>query len=198
MKTKSKLTPDQLQYLMGLVDDFFNKKHPFKQHIRAARFFSAGIFYQIDEITKKVEVLLCEYKEDGVGPLEIRFPGGSSELGENPYEVLMREIKEETGLIPMSYEPIFHAENRDSDDEKSDFEKHHHKFFFAIDRWAGCMKKKSDLEMGEVKGFLWKDLRDAKKILHKRHGDAFDAFCEHIAKKYPTREIHEQLPGYGY
>ncbi len=198
MKTASNLTEEQLSSLMISVDNFFNRTHRFKPHTRAAKSFSSGIFYQIDENTKKVEILLCEYKEDGVGPLEIRFPGGSSELGENPYEVLMREMKEETGLIPTHYEPVFHAENKDNRYETTDFQNHHHKFFFSIEKWAGMMKKSSDLEMGEVKGFLWVDLKEAKKILHKRHMHAFEAFCEYIGKKYNHRWMHEQLPGYGY
>lgn len=197
-KVKTTLSEIQIEKLLSSKDEFGDRPHPFKKGIRAAKFFAAAIFYKIDKTTKIVEILMCRYQEDGIGKEEIRFPGGSSEKDENPYENLCRELKEESGLIPTHYEPIFHAENKDYRYEEDDFENHHQKFFFAIEKWAGCMKNMSDTEMGEVKGFLWADLKEAKKILHKRHMNAFDAFCDHIGKKYPTREIHEQLPSYGY
>mgnify|MGYP003440894075 FL=1 len=196
MKTSSQLSPFELESLLNSVDDFGNRSHPFKKGIRAAKFFSAGIFYTIDD-TDKINILICQYQEDGTGPIEYRFPGGSSEPNEDPRYVLNRESREETGLIPTCYEPVFHSESRDKNFSKWDYKNHHHKFFFAISIWAGCMKKSSDLEGGEVKGFQWVTLEKCKEMLHGRHMDAFNAFCEDLGKRFlHNKVICKQLPSY--
>jgi 8-oxo-dGTP diphosphatase len=50
-------------------------------------------------ITKDSKLLVCQRRRDDSHPLKWEFPGGKVERGESPSEALIRELREELGVL---------------------------------------------------------------------------------------------------
>jgi hypothetical protein len=65
---------------------------------RNALFFTAALITRYNEITDKREVVVIDYRKDGTGELQIKFPGVESMKEETPIAALIRGIKKETSF----------------------------------------------------------------------------------------------------
>lgn len=63
---------------------------------RKSLFFCAGLLYRINQIGE-YEVLVVDYRAEGVGEVQIKFPGGRSSLGEKPKDTLWNSLRREVG-----------------------------------------------------------------------------------------------------
>ncbi|MEI8223560.1 MAG: hypothetical protein WCG20_00380 [bacterium] len=61
---------------------------------RKSLFFCAGLLYRINQ-SGEYEVLIIDYRADGVGEVQIKFPGGRSSLGETPKDTLWNSLRRE-------------------------------------------------------------------------------------------------------
>lgn len=101
--------------ILGLVDTKTEKG----KDGRKSLVFTGGVRFRWNETGENFEVLVLDYHRDGTGSLQIKFPGGCSEYGENPRNTLTREMIAETGR-PMTrkaqvlhYRPIMQEGKRD-------------------------------------------------------------------------------------
>lgn len=62
---------------------------------------AAALIYDDDRL------LVCQRKENGPYPLKWEFPGGKVESGENNFDALQRELREELGIEVQSAREVF-------------------------------------------------------------------------------------------
>lgn len=65
---------------------------------RNALFFTAALITRYNELTDQREVLVIDYRKDGTGERQVKFPGTESMKFETPLDSLVRGIRKEVGI----------------------------------------------------------------------------------------------------
>ncbi|MCD8495171.1 MAG: NUDIX hydrolase [Candidatus Pacebacteria bacterium] len=146
-------------------------------------FFAAGIFYTFDTDSREIKFLVVNYRRDGIGPLQIKFPGGCSKEGESPFENLVREMKTETGLFPAQNEAEIIQHQIFPPKKNSGAYNVHHKVFFLIGKAGGILKTVSSADAGEVSPPFWMSAQNLSKVIFPGHKLAFKRACELLSFK---------------
>ena len=163
------------------------------KHDAAKNFFTGSIIFRYDEESKKIFFLVLNYRRDGVGPLQIKFPGGCSQNGETPHETLIREMQTESGLVPAkdSAEII----NHQSLAPRALGDPEHHKIFFLVRRYTGILKTVTGSDAGEASAPYWEEADALSKTIFKGHRPAFKRVIELLMhkKEYALSLMHVRV-----
>ncbi len=148
-------------------------------HDTAQNFFTSSIFYKLEE--GKVYFLVIDYRRDGTGPLQIKFPGGCSKEGETPFKNLIRESSTEVGLFPAKggAEIILHQSMR----SREIIGPIHHKIFFLIHHFGGAIKTVTGSDAGEASPPYWMEAGELSRKIFPGHQNAFKRSVEFLQKR---------------
>jgi 8-oxo-dGTP diphosphatase len=103
---------------------------------KSVRYVAAGLILRGDE------VLICQRRPDQAMALKWEFPGGKMEPGESPEEALIRELKEELGIIATVGTRVAHVRHAYRNGSSVDLQ------FFAVHHFEG-----------EITNHIFNDLR---------------------------------------
>jgi 8-oxo-dGTP pyrophosphatase MutT (NUDIX family) len=149
-------------------------------HNSEQNFFSSAIFYKMEK--GKVFFLIVDYRRDGTGPLQIKFPGECSNEDESPFDNLLRESRAEVGLFPAKnggaeiilHQPMMPRQHGDPV---------HHKIFFLIHHFGGALKTVTGSDAGEASPLYWIEADDLAQKIFAGHKAAFKRAVEFLQKR---------------
>jgi len=134
--------------------------------------YCGGIFYKIED--RKCFILVVPYiDKHRNNQRQIRLPGGSSNGDIDIEDTLIREMMEETGLVPCEYNLIY--ENIKSPE--------HTQYFFLIKEYSGemlCFEGLNPIDP-ETEQPEWVDAYELEKTIFHTHKIAFKMAINQIA-----------------
>lgn len=151
-----------------------------KRDSRKALFFAGFIYCRFNDETKEVEFLVLNYRENGTGPLQIKFPGGCSELGETALEACIREAGMEVGFKPAK-ETLWLVHNNQIANETGEVV--HIKTFFVSKKIGAAVKTKTGSDGGEASPVYYMEAQELVHHLFKSHREAFYKACLKLASE---------------
>lgn len=122
-------------------------------------------------INNKKLLIIKRVSNDSHSPGVWEIPGGRLELGEDPFEGLKRETKEETGINIEIKNPLAIDYFTRDDGQKITM------IIFL------CSTNDKEIKLSEEHDeFAWADLEEAKKRLHKAFHKNIDLFNQYFSK----------------
>ena len=175
--------------ILGMKDQNTHQ-NPNRPDERAHMFFCAMIYWRHLEETQEIEFLTINYRERGVGPLQKKFPGGVSLIGETPIDTIIRESRQEVGHTPAreGLEILYNNQFINNTTQRPD----HIQCFFLSNVIGITLKTKTGADQGETSPVEWTSaaqLVQSEKMggIYRTHQKAFNKACNKIAqqdKKY--------------
>lgn len=163
---------------------------------RKSLLFASGVRHCWNPEKKCFENLILDYHRNGTGPLQIKYPGGCSELNETIIETLTREMITETGR-PMKkdsqilhYNPLLNRKNGELEHLQVFFEQE-----IAFANRSLFLKTKTGSDNNECSPVYWEPISQKlvdtmfrshkdplKKLIRKLQDSVTDDDVEKYAK----------------